>query len=236
MTGSATAVAHPRCNEPPAIALQGVTRVFGLLPALVQVDLDIDQGEAVLLLGPNGAGKSTLLRILATAVPPSDGQGRILGWDLCRDRNQIRARVERLGHTTRLYEELTAAENLSFTCSLFGLDSRNVTGCLQQVGLHRAADERVGALSQGMRQRLAMARVRLRSPELLLLDEPFAGMDSDAKEMVQDTIQEACAEGRTVVVATHDADRVSFATRSLHLGSGRLLSVVPRRAAAGASS
>jgi heme exporter protein A len=238
--GPDTAVAVPAVvgsggGGPPAVALQGVTRVFGLVPALVHVDLVIEQGEAVLLLGHNGSGKSTLLRILATAVAPTDGEGRILGWDLRKDRRQIRARVELLGHNTRLYEELTAAENLLFTCSLFGRDSRNVTSCLREAGLYRVADERVGALSQGMRQRLAMARVRLRSPELLLLDEPFAGMDSDAKEMVHDTIQEACAKGSTVVVATHDADKVSVATRSLHLERGRLLTVVPRRAAAGDS-
>jgi heme exporter protein A len=229
--GVSKALLHARL----AIELEDITRVFGLVPAVVRVDLVVERGESVLLQGPNGAGKSTLLRILATAISPSDGAGRILGFDLRHERDQIRRRVDLLSHSPRLYEQLTPAENLRFTCSLFDLNPGDVIPALERVGLHRVADERVATFSQGMRQRVALARVLLRSPELLLLDEPYAGLDQEAKFFVDEVIRDARAEERTVIVATHEVDRVSFATRILHMESGRVLETVRPAVAAGGS-
>jgi ABC-type multidrug transport system ATPase subunit len=209
-----------------AVSLNGVTRVFGVLPALVRVDLRVERGETLLIRGPNGAGKSTLLRVVATALSPTYGSGSVLGFDLSSGREEIRRRVELLGHRTRLYEDLSGRENLRFACSLYGIDPAGVTAAVERVGLVDAVDERVRGYSQGMRQRVALARALLRSPELLLLDEPYAGLDAGAKEVVDDAIREAGRAGRTVVLATHDPTRGDMAGRAVYMDGGRLLSDV----------
>jgi len=224
--------------------LENVTRVFGVAPAVVRVDLRVDRGDVVLVRGPNGAGKSTLLRIVATSLSPTYGSGAVLGFDLLRDRTEIRHRIELLGHRTRLYEDLTAAENLRFTCAVYGLDVSVVPEALERVGLRDAADERVQGFSQGMRQRVAVARALIRRPELLLLDEPYAGLDAIAKQLVDDVIVEASAEGRTVILATHDPAGGAMAVRTVRMEAGRILqepkrqnddiSVIPLAASEGA--
>jgi heme ABC exporter ATP-binding subunit CcmA len=210
---------------PTAVALSNVTRVFGLSPGLVRVDLRVERGEVLLVRGPNGAGKSTLLRVIATALSPTYGTGSVLGFDLLIDREQIRRRTELLGHRTRLYEDLSAEENLRFWCTLTDADPGGIPSALDRVGLARAARERVRGYSQGMRQRVAVARVLLRSPELLLLDEPYAGLDAEAKEVVDHAVIEAQRDGRTVVLATHDLTRGEMATRVVHMQAGRLTPV-----------
>jgi heme exporter protein A len=187
------------------------------------VTLSVAPGETVLLRGPNGAGKSTLLRIVATVLAPTYGAGTVLGFDVVRDRVRIRPRVELLGHRTRLYEDLTAAENLRFACTLYGLDPKAVGPALDRVGLGPAVGDRVRGFSQGMRQRVAVARALLRRPDVLLLDEPYAGLDDAAKDVVDRAIVEAQGEGRTVVLATHDPGRGAMAGRTLHLDRGRIV-------------
>jgi ABC-type multidrug transport system ATPase subunit len=213
----------PDPTASPAAQLSGVTRVFGLVPAVVRVDLRVERGEVVLLRGANGAGKSTLLGLIATAISPTYGSGRVLGFDLATGRDEIRRRTELLGHRTRLYEDLTAKENLRFICVLYGLDPAGVEESLDRVGLSDVADERVRGYSQGMRQRVAVARALLRRADLLLLDEPYAGLDEEAKDLVDRTVREAGAEGRAVVLATHDAARGGMATRTLFMDRGRVL-------------
>jgi heme exporter protein A len=220
-------------NEGPAVVLSSVTRVFGVAPALVRVELTVERGETVLVRGPNGAGKTTLLRLIATALSPTYGSGTVLGQDLVRGRAEIRRRTELLGHRTRLYEDLTGRENLAFACALYGLADEGVPEVLERVGLAEAADERVRAYSQGMRQRVAVGRVLLRSAELVLLDEPYTGLDAGAKELVDESIRAAGAEGRTVVLATHDASRWDLATRTVAMDGGRVLSAEPGVGASG---
>ncbi len=207
----------------PAVLLSGVTRVFGMVPALIRVDLRVQRGETLLIRGPNGAGKSTLLRVLATALSPTYGSGSVLGFDLVDGRQDIRLRTEFLGHRTRLYEDLTAFENLRFACDLYGLHPSAVPAALEKVGLSDVAGERVRSFSQGMRQRVAVARALIRSPDLLLLDEPYAGLDMPAKEAVDGAILAAQREGRTVVLATHDPTRGGMAGRMMVMEAGRLL-------------
>jgi heme exporter protein A len=203
------------------VELTGVTRLFGAAPALVRVDLAVERGQIVVLRGPNGAGKSTLLRILATSLSPTYGRGRVLGFDLARDRDEIRRRTELLTHATRIYDDLSPAENLRFWCRLLGLDPSAIDAVLDRVGLLEVAAGRVRGFSQGMRQRLAIGRAILRRPELLLLDEPYTGLDAEARHAVDDLVRGTAADGRTVVLATHHD--VPFGSREIHLDGGRIL-------------
>jgi heme ABC exporter ATP-binding subunit CcmA len=214
----------PRASrrEGRAVVLTNVTRVFGTAPAVIRVDMTVAAGEIVVLRGPNGAGKTTLLRIVATAISPTYGGGTVLGHDVLREREAIRQRSELLGHRTRLYEDLSAEENLRFACTLFGCDPGGVGSALERVGLPDVAAERVRGFSQGMRQRVALARVLLRSPDLLLLDEPYAGLDEDAKDLVDEVIASTAARGGTVILATHDPSRGTSASRTLRMDGGRV--------------
>jgi heme exporter protein A len=205
------------------VSLSSVTRVFGVTPGLIRADLRVERGEFLLVRGPNGAGKSTLLKVIATALSPTYGTGSVLGFDLQRQRDRIRERVELLGHRTRLYEDLTARENLRFACTLYGLDPSMVPGVLDRVGLTAVADDRVRGYSHGMRQRVAVARALMRTPDLLLLDEPYAGLDDEAKEVVDAAISDATVQGRTVILATHDPTRGEGANRNLVMDGGRIV-------------
>ena len=203
-----------------AVDLRGVTRLFGAAPALVRVDLAIERGEAVVLRGPNGAGKSTLLRIVATALSPTYGGGSVLGFDLADAREEIRRRSELLTHRTRLYEELTARENLELFADLLGIHHDVVQGALERVALADVADERVRTFSAGMRQKVAVARAIVRDPELLLLDEPTTGLDDAARSAVDEMMLHASREGRTLVIATHHAVAPGLAARVVTLRDG----------------
>lgn len=205
-----------------AVRLRGVTRLFGALPGLERVTLSVERGETVWLCGPNGSGKSTLLRLVATALSPTYGDGTVLGNDLLTGRAAIRARTDLLGHRCRLYEDLTATENLRFTCTLHGLDPAGIAAALDGVGMAEVADVRVGGFSQGMRQRLALARCRLRDPDLLLLDEPYAGLDVDARVVVDDLLAGAHGRGRTILLASHEPPPPALIGRTVSIEGGRI--------------
>jgi ABC-type multidrug transport system ATPase subunit len=219
---------HRRTVEPrqvagPAVSLRAVTRVFDGLPAIIGITLDVSLGEVVWLRGPNGSGKSTLLRVVSTALSPTFGGGSVLGLDLQADRAQVRARTDLLGHQTRLYSDLSAAENLRFTCGLYGLDVGRVDAALDRVGLREVREVRVASFSHGMRQRLALARCLMRGSELVLLDEPYAGLDPVARGIVDDLLLDARRDGRTVLFASHEPPPAALVTRAVSLGNGRLL-------------
>jgi ABC-type multidrug transport system ATPase subunit len=177
----------------------------------------------VLIRGPNGAGKTTLLRVISTALSPTYGGGAVLGLDLLADREAIRRRTELLGHRTRLYDDLTVAENLRFACAVHEVTPSSLSPALERVGLTAVADHRAGGLSQGMRQRLALARAILRDPELLLLDDPHAGLDASGRETLDTMVAEARERGRTVVLTAHDPAAGAIATRALRMEEGRIL-------------
>ncbi|HET9248785.1 MAG TPA: ABC transporter ATP-binding protein [Actinomycetota bacterium] len=203
-----------------AVDLRGVSRLFGAAPALVRVDLAIERGEVVVLHGPNGAGKSTLLRIVATALSPTYGGGSVLGFDLATEREEIRRRSELLTHRTRLYEELSARENLELIADLLGIDHDRVQEALERVALADVADERVRTFSAGMRQKVAVARAIVRDPELLLLDEPTTGLDAAARAAVDEMMLGASRGGRTLVIATHHGVPPGLAARVVTLREG----------------
>jgi heme exporter protein A len=215
--------APPGGSSAPAVRLSGITRIFGVTPALVRADLEVAGGEVLLVRGPNGSGKSTLLRVIATVLSPTYGSGSVLGFDLVRERAEIRSRMELIGHRTRLYEDLTGRENLRFWCRLYGIDDPPVDEVLERVELGHDADARVAGYSQGMRQRVAVARALLRGAELLLLDEPYAGLDDAAKAIVDGLITETNARGGTVILATHDRTRGGGAHRTIYVDGGRIV-------------
>ena len=206
-----------------AVHLRRVTRLFDGLPAVTQIQLEIAEGEIVWLRGTNGSGKSTLLRVIATALSPTFGEGSVLGHDLRKDRDRIRGRVDLLGHQSRLYGDLTAEENLRFACTLYGLGRQNPAPALDRVGLEEVAHVRAAKFSQGMRQRLALARCLIRDPDLVLLDEPYAGLDADARVLVDDLLADARVRGRTVVLASHEAPPEELFGRDVWLDAGRVV-------------
>jgi heme ABC exporter ATP-binding subunit CcmA len=210
----------PVALQDAAVDLRGVTRLFGAAPALVRVDLSIERGETVVLRGPNGSGKSTLLRIVATALSPTYGGGSVLGFDLATEREEIRRRSELLTHRTRLYEELSARENLELFADLLGINRVRVGEALERVALDDVADERVRTFSAGMRQKVAVARAIVRDPELLLLDEPTTGLDTAARQAVDDMMLRASREGRTLVIATHHGVAAGLAARVVTMRDG----------------
>jgi len=197
--------------------------LFDGLAAVSQVSLEVAQGETVWLRGWNGSGKTTLLRLIATAISPTFGDGSVLGFDLRAERSAIRARADLLSHETRLYGDLTAVENLRFACSLYDLDPRLAESALDRVGLEEVAAVRVARFSQGMRQRLALARCLMRGPALILLDEPYAALDVEARVVVDELLTAAQASGQTVVVASHEAPPAHLIDREVMMDGGRVI-------------
>jgi heme ABC exporter ATP-binding subunit CcmA len=193
-------------------------------PALAGADLDVDGGETVLLRGPNGAGKSTLLRACAGLVTVSDGDAVVLGCDLRRDRRGVRRRVGLLGHATFLYEDLSVRENVTFAVRAAAADSRAVAPTLARLGLDgRLANVDAGRLSAGQRRRVALAVLVAREPELWLLDEPHAGLDSEGRDLLDGLITDAAAGGATVVLASHEVERAgALAGRTLTVAGGQV--------------
>jgi heme exporter protein A len=215
---------------PPAVATVELARLFGRSAALAGVSLTVEMGRTVALLGPNGAGKTTLLRILATAIRPSYGSLAIDGIDALRDPEQVRGRAVYLSHATGHYDDLTAAENLRFATAMFGWGDREghavALEALDTVGLADAAGQRVRTYSAGMRKRLALARILVARPSLLLLDEPHAALDGDGMALVDSLIGLWREAGVTVIVASHQADRVaSLADATVRLDGGLLAEV-----------
>lgn len=216
----------------PIVVARGIERRFGHVIALRSIDLAIHAGDVVLLAGPNGAGKSTLLRCLAGLNRPTRGTVRIHDRQLRTD-PQARVLVGFLSHQNFLYEDLTARENLRFAARIYGLDGveQRVTDALDTAGLTPRADARVGMLSHGMRQRLAIARATLHGPAVLLLDEPFTGLDAAATDLLQGRIQAEAGQGRAVICVTHHPAEIwHLATRVVMLDRGAIVLDVPRPA------
>jgi heme exporter protein A len=209
----------------PPIVAEGLRREFGGIPVLAGIDLTVAAGELVVLLGANGAGKTTLLRVLATLLRPSGGTLRLFGEDASRHPPAARRRVGHVGHESACYPDLTGRENLRFYAELHGVpdpESR-ITELLRWAGLEEAARRAVRVYSRGMVQRLALARALLHGPELLLLDEPFSGLDPSASARLQSLLAELRRSGHAIVLSTHDVERVAaIATRVAILHRGRI--------------
>ena len=211
------------------VRLVEVSKHFGRRRALSRVSLTIGSGEVLGLLGPNGAGKSTLIGILATLTAPSSGSV-FYGQHLARPAGApLRHRIGLLAHELYLYGEWSARQNLSFFAGLYDLDLRNVVeAALDRAGVSDRANEDVAGYSRGMRQRLALERALLHAPRLVLLDEPFTGLDDRAIGAVAERIRGLASKGAIVVLATHDLDLADgLVTRVALVRDGRLLSDEP---------
>jgi ABC-type multidrug transport system ATPase subunit len=212
------------------LSIRELSRNFGRRRALTRVSLDCRAGEIVGLLGPNGAGKSTLLAILSTLAAPSSGEVRY-GGRTARDLGaSVRARIGVLSHDLHLYSELTAIENLVFFGRLYGVPSPHAVAAdaLRRARLDDRGGDIVSGFSRGMRQRLALERALLHNPRLILLDEPFTGLDDASTMALIERLRELRAAGCIVLVATHDLDVAeAVLDRAVILHDGRLISSEP---------
>lgn len=192
-----------------ALELQRIAKLYGQTVALRAVSLRLDVGQTLVLLGPNGSGKTTLLKMVAGAVTPTAGRGSAFGFDLVAQRRELRPQIGLLASETYLYDDLTALENLRFVAVMSGARpaSHEIVRLLERVGLVRQAGERVRGFSSGMKRRLALARLLLLQPRLLLLDEPYNSLDAEGADLVDSVVRDAVREGRSALLATHDAER-----------------------------
>jgi heme ABC exporter ATP-binding subunit CcmA len=215
----------------PLVHVAGLRKAFGATLVLDDVSLSVRAGEAVALLGANGAGKTTLLRILATLARPTRGTAVIAGFDCVREPERVRERVGLVAHGTLIYEDLTAEENLRFWRVLSGgrALAADLREALAAVELEPYAGERVRSFSAGMKRRLSLARVVLARPQVLLLDEPFAGLDQRGKKWLEEYLHAFKAGGGAIVMVTHSFGRqLSVADRIAILGGGRIALDRPR--------
>jgi heme exporter protein A len=205
----------------------GVTKVFGLRPVLRGVDLRVENGMFLTLFGPNGAGKTTFLRILSSLSRPTTGGVRIAGYVLPQQAAEVRSVLGVVSHQPLLYGDLSAEENLRFYARMYALPRETredrIAEVIEAVGLRKRSRDLVRTFSRGMQQRLAIARAVLHAPPVLLLDEPYTGLDQDAAAILDDVLREVATRGRTVLMTTHNIARgLAMADRVAILSKGKI--------------
>lgn len=209
----------------PIIEVEDLSKSYGFLPVLRQVNWQVRRGDFVALLGANGSGKSTLLRMIAGLSKPSSGIIRVGGWEMPREADSVRAQIGMVSHKSLLYPTLTGAENLTFFAQLYGLtlDSAQVSALLARVGLKKAGLRLVRTYSRGMLQRLSIARALLANPHVLLFDEPHTGLDQEASRVLNELLLNAHADGHTIIMTSHDlASVVQLAKRIVIIAKGTI--------------
>jgi heme exporter protein A len=214
------------------IIVKKLVKRFGLKTILRGVDFEVQPGEFVALLGPNGAGKTTFLRILASLSRPSLGEVNIAGYKLPQQAAQVRDRLGVVSHLPLLYGDLSAEENLHFYARLYGINNYElrITEVLEMTGLETRRRDLVRTFSRGMQQRLAIGRAVLHDPDVILFDEPYTGLDQDASSMLDDVLKTVAAQGRTIVMTSHDLSRAEeLATRFDILSRGVIAASTTRR-------
>ncbi len=217
----------------PLVTARGLARRYGPVHALRGLDLDLHPGDVLLLLGPNGAGKSTLLRSLAGLLRPQAGSVTVAGRTLSGEDPDARRPIGLLSHQSLLYDELTLLENLVLAGRLYDLPDPRARAeeLLARQALLERKDDRPRQLSRGMQQRAAIARALVHDPRLLLLDEPFTGLDAVAGDRLRALLREHCTGDRAMVVVTHHASEAwDLATRVGILTGGRWAYLEPRPA------
>jgi len=213
-------------DEAAFLSVSGLRKSYGSREALRGIDLDLQRGEFLCLFGPNGAGKSTLLKIIATLLRPSSGQVKVLDYDLEEHPEQYRSQLGMVSHQSFVYQDLTVLENLEFYAALYGVEQprERALVLLEQVKLADRYDMLAANLSRGMQQRLTIARALVNDPALLLLDEPYTGLDEHAASVLRDQLQLLHSRKRTIIMVTHNLRRgMESATRLGILTRGELV-------------
>jgi heme exporter protein A len=213
------------------IKIEGLVKNYGVNPVLRGVDLHVQPGEFVTLVGPNGAGKTTLMRIVASLLTPTSGSVSIGGWPLPERADKVRRHIGLVSHFSLLYDDLSAAENLSFFARLFQLDivDERISEALKSVGLAARRRDPVRSFSRGMVQRLTLARATLHEPDVLLFDEPYTGLDQEATQLLDDLLRAEAEKGRTIFMITHDLTRgLNLCDRIAILSRGKISHMVER--------
>jgi len=211
-------------SPPPAIELVDVSKRFGARWAVARLTYSLPAGRSLLLTGHNGSGKTTLLRMISTATFPTAGAIKIFGRETRDHREDLRHEVALLSHASFLYEDLTAAQNLTLVAEFLGLDQPKqlVAGLLERIGLTSRADSPVRQFSAGMRKRLTIARLLMKAPKLALFDEPFGELDPAGILQMEGLLRELQAGGTTIILATHLVEQGQALTQErLHLDQGR---------------
>lgn len=212
----------------PAIAATALTKRFGSAWAVRDLTFAVPQRSVLLVVGPNGSGKTTLLRLLATALRPTSGRATVFGHDLVARADMVRAQAAFVSATSGLYDSLTARENLQFAAAMCGRRLEPMTLWLERVGLAGLGERPVRTFSQGMKRRLALARAWLAAPSMLILDEPFNGLDAEGVQLVHTMIAETTQRGGCAVVATQEWERgTRIADGVLVLSAGRMADLTP---------
>ncbi len=208
------------------IAVSGLTKTFGNLYALRNLSFSLNKGEFLTIFGPNGAGKTTLIRILSTITKASSGEIKFADLSFEDDSEKIRRQIGVIAHQTFLYENLTAEENLRFYGKLYDVENltRKIETILSQVGLELRKKDFVRTFSRGMQQRLAIARAMLHEPSILLLDEPYTGLDQHASGMLTIWLNRLRSSEQTILMVTHDLEQgMELADRIAILVNGQLV-------------
>jgi heme exporter protein A len=209
----------------PAIEVRKLSKAFGHQVALRGVDLSVAEGEFLTLFGPNGAGKTTLIRIVASLTRPTAGSIRVRGEDLNKKATVLRRHIGLISHNPLLYGDLTPDENLRFFAWMYDLADAGVriNAVLEQVGLTARRHDPVRTFSRGMVQRLTIARAILHDPAIMLLDEPYTGLDLQAADMLRAVLQELAASNRTVILTTHNLEQgLEMCDRATILNRGKV--------------
>jgi ABC-2 type transport system ATP-binding protein len=212
-------------SEEKVIAVDGLTKKFGDRTVVDHISLDVRRGEIVGFLGPNGSGKTTTIRMLCGLLKPDAGSGTCLGYDILKHSDLIKLEVGYMTQRFSLYEDLTIRENLEFVARLYGLAplKQYVDDTLARLGLNDRQKQLAGTLSGGWKQRLALAACIMHKPQLLLLDEPTAGVDPKARREFWDEIHSLAAEGLTVLVSTHYMDEAERCHRVIYISYGTIV-------------
>lgn len=207
------------------IDVHGLTKRYGSKTVVDGLDLRVERGQIYGFLGPNGSGKTTSIRMICGLLTPDGGGGQALGHDIVREASLIKREVGYMTQRFGLYEDLTIRENLDFVARMYAMDrrERRVTEGLERLGLAARHDQLAGSLSGGWKQRLALAACLLHEPKLLLLDEPTAGVDPQARRDFWEHIHQLAAEGITVLVSTHYMDEAERCHRLAYIAYGKLL-------------
>lgn len=210
----------------PLLQIRGLEKSFGHKKALNGIDLTVRKGEFLALFGPNGAGKTTLLKAISTIIRPTRGEIYFQGNLIDENSIVLRSSIGLVSHNTLLYEDLTAYENLVFYSRMYGVDGwkKRVEQVLHTVGLYHRKDDVVRTFSRGMLQRLSIARAILHEPEILLLDEPYTGLDAQAIKILDELLESLKDGNRTFIMTSHDIHKgFEHATRLSILNSGKIV-------------